>query len=62
MAEQLLNASQVRSSFQQVSCSRMAEAVRAQVGRPGDMGQQLVHDPADGPRVHPTAAGAIPVC
>ena len=40
VTEQLLNASQVGSPLQQVGGSRVAQAVRAQVGRPGTCAQQ----------------------
>src|SRR5690606_40996055 len=44
VTKQLLNATQVSSSFEKMSGGRVAQAVRAEIRSPGNRRHRLVHD------------------
>jgi len=56
VAEELLNASQVSATLQEVRRRTVSQAVRAQVGSPRYARQTTVHQGAHRPGVDPAAA------
>ncbi len=62
MSEEFLNASKVRSAFEQMSRRGVAQAVRTEIGCPGDRLERVVHDPPDAAGLQPAPARTDQKC